>query len=175
MHAMNAHVLSFPGLPMALPGTVQQAIMLLCIAELIVLLVIAALSDAHGRHDLGVIALIIAMLALPYGLAAGWSFPVGIAGHVISAGLLGGAMFAGFRFGVVGNGDVGLMTALGLWLSPPAAISALMITAITAALLTSTMQRQRRCGLSPPRVPYAVGIAAAGIVQFAAPLAHLLC
>ena len=174
MHRMIPHVLSLATRRTALPTLIPQAIMLLCIVELIVLLVIAALSETHRRRNLGMIALIVALLALPYGLAAGWSFPGGFVEHGASAMLLGGAMFAGFHLGLVGDGDVRLMAALGLWLSPPAAVSALLFTAFIGGLMASAMQREHRSRLAPPRVPYTVGIAAAGIVQFAAPLAQLL-
>jgi len=179
MHSLVPHVLSLTGLrmalqPMSLLAIMQQVIKLLCLVELIMLLVCAALADAHRRHIPIIITLLIAMLALPYGLASGWSFGVEIAGHVFSAVVLGAAMLTGFRFGMVSGDELKLMSALGLWLSPSAAIGALLITAITGGLLASAMHRQHRRRLSQPGVPYAVGIAAAGIVHFAAPLAQLL-
>ena len=156
------------------PGTLRAVVAALCLALLIALLVAAAGSDLRQRKIPDRLCMAIAVLALPYGIASGWLVFPDLAAHAISALALGAIMLGCFCFGLLGGGAVRMMTALGLWLSPDAALDTLVVTMIAGGVLDVMMARRYRYRLSRPGVPYGMAIALAGTTQAVIPLFHLL-
>jgi prepilin peptidase CpaA len=126
------------------------------------------------RRIPGGLSLAVAMLALPYGLASGWSVVPDLSAHLVTALALGAILLGSFGLGNPGAGDVKMMMALGLWLSPGGAFAALVIMTIAVGLSRLMLARRYRHRLSRPRVPYGVAIAVAGIGQVLVELLHLL-
>jgi len=155
-------------------ATSHAAAMVCCLTMLIALLCAAAVCDLRMRKIPNALSLAIAVLALPYGLAAGWSVFPDLVAHLATALALGGMLLCAFCLGMLGGGDVKMMAALGLWLSPGGAFDALVIMMIAGGLLGLTMARRYRHRLSRPSVPYGVAIAVAGASQALVPLVHLL-
>ena len=83
------------------------------------------------------------------------------------------AVFIGaFALGQMGGGDVKLIGALALWLSPPKLLSVLMVMAIVGGALTVLLmveERVRRPG-RPLEVPYGVAIVVAALLALREPL-----
>jgi prepilin peptidase CpaA len=144
-----------------------------CLTLLLVLLAAAAVCDLRLRRIPGALCLWLALPVLPYGLASGW-YPATFAAHAGSALALG--VLAGGAFGLrlLGEGEVKMMAALGLWLAPAAALGAAVVATIAGAVLGLVIARRYRHRLSRPGVPYGVAIAFAGATQVVLPLARLL-
>ncbi len=155
-------------------ATSHAAAMVCCLTMLIALLCAAAVCDLRMRKIPDALSLAMALLALPYGLASGWSVFPDLAAHLVTALALGVILWSGFCLGMLGGGDVKMMAALGLWLSPDGAFGALVVMMIAGGLLGVIMARRYRHRLSRPSVPYGVAIAAAGASQVLVPLVHLL-
>lgn len=100
----------------------------LAIAITFGMLAYAAISDVASRRIPNAISLIILASFLVAGLAA--PERVDIVGGIWVAGLILIVGFVGFAFGKIGGGDVKLLTAMGLWAGPAAAMDFLLITGL---------------------------------------------
>lgn len=135
------------------------------LAILAVLLLVAAATDIRARVISNRLNAAIALLAPLYWLASGLDPWPGMA---MQAGLALGvfALFAGlFAAGLMGGGDVKMLTALALWLPLAATIKVLIATALLGGVVTVIVlawHRLRRLSAAP-EVPYGVAIAGAGL------------
>ena len=96
------------------------------------LLLAAAWNDLRTRLIPDTICLVLALLGLFYRAQFGL---IDFAFSIIMSLLLFFLLFAAFNRGVVGGGDVKLMVATGLWLSPPDCYMFLVVTALVGGLL----------------------------------------
>jgi prepilin peptidase CpaA len=152
---------------------IGNALQAVCLALLLAMLVAAAVSDLRQRRIPDTLCLWLALPVMPYGIAAGWHL-ADYAAHLGSGLALGGLAYTAFGLRLLGGGDVKMMTALGLWLSPSAAIDTLVLATLAGAVLGVMIARRYRHRLSRPSVPYGMAIAFAGATQVIAPLARLL-
>jgi prepilin peptidase CpaA len=129
------------------------------------LLLWAAATDIRSRIISNRMNLAIALLAVPWWLAAGLSaqdilLQIGAAAVVL---VVFGCCFA---LGMMGGGDVKLLTALALWLPLGAMLSMLVWMALAGGLLTLGMVIAHRLRNAPnrPEIPYGVAIVASALV-----------
>ena len=134
------------------------------VAILAAMLIVAMVGDVRSRIIPNWLNAAIALLAIPFWWLSGLSLWPDIALQiVVAAGVF--ALFAlAFRFGMMGGGDVKLVTALALWLPYPALVKLLVVMSIAGGVLTIGMLvRHRRSGSGEkPEVPYGVAIAFGG-------------
>ncbi|MDO6413168.1 prepilin peptidase [Sphingomonas sp. BIUV-7] len=140
----------------------------LLLLALTMMLIVAAGTDVRARIIPNRLNLAIALLA-PF-----WWWATGATGqtillHLAFAGgalLLFGALFA---LGMMGGGDVKLITVLALWLPAPAMLSMLVWMAIGGGVLTIFMLALHALRRAPgrPEVPYGVAIVGATFVAMA--------
>ena len=138
----------------------------LLLAVLIVLLVWAGIEDVRQRTIANAKTIAIALLAPAWWWASGMAVWPDMAIQ-LAAALIVFALFVGvFAMGWMGGGDVKLIGALALWLSP--ALLAWMLVAMSAigGLLTLAMLIDRRFARreGPVEVPYGVAIACAALL-----------
>jgi prepilin peptidase CpaA len=141
---------------------VLQAPLLVALA---LLLIAAAVLDLRSRIIPNSLNAAIALLALPWWLAAGLSgyemlFQFGTACTLL-------LMFAAcFAAGMMGGGDVKLIAALALWLPFGAVLTMLVWMALGGGLLTLVMLavHKLRKASGRPEVPYGVAIAASALM-----------
>jgi prepilin peptidase CpaA len=132
------------------------------LALLAMLLILAAISDARVRIIPNRLNLAIALIAPLYWWAAAVSGNAIMLHLAFAVGALAlfGALFA---IGMMGGGDVKLITALALWLPPTAMLTMLVWMAIAGGVLTIAMLVihviRRRPGR--PEIPYGLAIVAA--------------
>jgi prepilin peptidase CpaA len=136
----------------------------------IVLFAAAAVTDLHRLQVPNRLTLALALLGL---LRIGIALAEG-GGAVASAVDLGAAVGVfvvaalGFRFGLLGGGDVKLLAAGALWLGAEALGTYLVATVLAGGLLAMgfvlwhLVVGRRRAGMTS--LPYAVAIAAGGIL-----------
>lgn len=127
-------------------------------------LLLAAGCDLRSRQIPDALSAVLAALALPYIMLTGGAWGLVLAS---SAGL---AVFAlgclAFRFGLLGGGDVKLLTAASLWVSPGLLLPFLQATAIAGGLLALCYLLAAKLRGQPTgeiKLPYAVAIAAGGL------------
>lgn len=131
------------------------------LVALAIALLYAAFTDIRSRTISNWLNLAIAIVAPVFWWASGLSLWPDVAiqlGVAIAAFAVFAAMFA---FGMMGGGDVKLLTALALWIEPNAFLQLLLVMAIAGGLLTIAMaffhaMRKRKEKLA---IPYGVAIA----------------
>ena len=141
----------------------QGVIADILVAVLAAMLIVAMYGDLRQRIIPNWLNAIIALLAIPYWWLSGLSLTdVGIQVG-IAAGVF--ALFAlAFRLGMMGGGDVKLVTALALWLPYPALVKLMVIMSLAGGVLTIAMivRHRLRKAQEKPEVPYGVAIAIGG-------------
>ncbi len=129
------------------------------------LLVAAATTDALDRRIPNALSLGLALVGLArivLDLTAGG--PLATAAADLAAAVAVFVLGAvGFRFGVLGGGDVKLLAAAALWTGAAALLPFLMATAVAGGLLAFLFLVRPRRAARPVAVPYGVAIAAGGI------------
>lgn len=129
----------------------------------------ALLFAAHGdwrRRDIpNLLNLAIALAAPLYWWAAGFALWPDIA---IIVGLAVGLFFLfaiAFSFGLMGGGDVKLIAALALWMTPMQLPEMLMVMALSGGLITIAVAIHHRATrrLGQPEIPYGIAISAGGL------------
>jgi prepilin peptidase CpaA len=132
------------------------------------LLVTAAVTDIRSRIIGNGLNLTIALLAVPWWIASGWGMSaillqVAVALAVL---LLFGCCFA---LGMMGGGDVKLLTALALWLPLPTLAGMLFWMVLGGGLLTAGMLVAHKLRNAPdrPEIPYGVAIVGAALLVVA--------
>jgi prepilin peptidase CpaA len=136
---------------------------LLCV--LAALLIVAAATDIRSRIISNRLNLTIAVLAVPFWIAAGLSgqamlLQVGVAVAVL---LVFGCCFA---LGMMGGGDVKLLAALALWLPLGTMAAMLVWMALAGGVLTIGMVAFHKLRRNPgqPEIPYGVAIVASAML-----------
>lgn len=135
-------------------------------------LVSAGVEDARTRLIADWKSIVVAGLAPLWWWANGASVWPG-APVQLAIGLVVFALFAGaFAAGMMGGGDVKLVSALALWLPPLALVDMLLAMAIAGGAVTAAMlvQRRMRRAAGQVEVPYGVAIAAAGLLSIGEPI-----
>ncbi len=144
----------------------------------IALFAVAAVTDARERRipnwlslglaALGLVRIVLALVAGSGALASALDLVAALAVFALAAGA--------FRFGVLGGGDAKLLAAGTLWFGAAALGPYLLITVLAGgvlAVLYITWQLAipgRMAAANRPSLPYAVAIAAGGILTTASPL-----
>lgn len=134
-------------------------------ASLAALMIAAAISDLRSRIISNRLNASIALLAIPFWIAAGLSLwpdvPIQL-GAALGVFLV----FAGlFAVGAMGGGDVKMIGAVMLWVPLPLFLPMLTVMAIGGGALSAIMliHSKIRPSERPVEVPYGVAIAAAGL------------
>ena len=128
-------------------------------------LLAAAVGDWRTRTIPNWLNAGIALLAIPWWWANGLPLWPGVAVQLgIALGVLI-VFFLAFQMGQMGGGDVKMLVALALWLSPVALIKLIMIMAIAGGVLTIAMLIPHRMLKSAgnPEIPYGIAIAFGGL------------
>lgn len=139
------------------------------LAALAGLLLLAGLEDVRVREIADWKNVAIAALAPAWWWVNGWAVwpdvPVQLA---VAAGAFG--LFAlAFRLGMMGGGDVKMITALALWFPFPAFAQLLVAMSIAGGLVTAAVMFERRRN-PEAEVPYGVAIAIAGLLALREPV-----
>jgi prepilin peptidase CpaA len=141
------------------------AILLIVLA---VMLLIAAIGDIRARVIPNRLNMAIALLAPVWWWATGEHSYAMLLHLAFAAGALAlfGALFA---MGMMGGGDVKLITVLALWLAPSDMLEMLVWMAIAGGILTLIMLIIHALRRAPgrPEVPYGVAIVAATFLVMA--------
>jgi prepilin peptidase CpaA len=134
------------------------------LAVLAIALVVAAITDLRRRQIdnwlTGAIALAAPLFWFASGLTlveAGYQLAMAFATFTVLTGL--------FALGAMGGGDVKLLSALALWLKPPAFLTLLVVMALAGGLVTLIFggwHLLRRCE-GKVAVPYGIAISFAGL------------
>jgi prepilin peptidase CpaA len=138
------------------------------------LLLSAGIEDARTREIANWKNATIALLAPLWWVSIGLDPWPGMAAQ-LAVGLVAFALFCGaFALGQMGGGDVKLIGALALWLSPFNLVSTLIVMSLAGGALTIAFlidQRVRR-GSGAIEIPYGVAIAIAGLLVLREPLVN---
>jgi prepilin peptidase CpaA len=143
----------------------QGGISWFLIALLAAALVAAAVGDWRTRTIPNWLNGAIALGAIPFWWATGLSVWPDIALQVgVALGVLV-LFFIAFQLGQMGGGDVKMLFALALWLSPTAVFQLIMIMAIAGGVLTIALLIPHRMlkAAGNPEIPYGIAIAFAGL------------
>ena len=137
----------------------------LLLGALAIALLVAAVTDLRRRQIDNWLTLTIAAGAPLYWWASGMSFMPGIAWQLGLAALTFAVLFALFALGVMGGGDVKLLTAVALWIAPLWFMRLVIVMSIIGGLLTLAMWIHHRATKRTGRlaIPYGVAIASAGL------------
>ena len=143
----------------------QETIQYGLIIGLAIALVLAAVSDIRHRIIANWLNGVIALGAPFFWWASGFDlWPNVVIQLALAIGVF--AIFAGlFAMGLIGGGDVKLLTVLALWLSPLSFASMLLIMAIVGGLVALGFI-VRRVVFKPAtqgKLPYGVAITAGGL------------
>lgn len=132
---------------------------------LIALMLLAAWSDIRRREIDNWLNASIALLAPLYWWTSGYALWPDMAVQLL-IGIVVLVAFAGlFALGAMGGGDVKMLAAVALWLSPPLLFPMLFVMAVAGGLLAGGMLVAQKMKGSKKilEVPYGVAIAAGGI------------
>lgn len=136
------------------------------------LLVAAGIEDVRRREIANAKTGAIALLAPLWWLAIGVAPWPDLAVQLGVALLVFALFCAAFHFGQMGGGDVKLIGALALWLSPAALLTLLAVMSIVGGALTLIMVLDHKFARRSRalEVPYGVAIAVAGLLAFREPV-----
>ena len=135
------------------------------VAVLAVALAAAAVLDLRSRTIPNVLSLAIALLAIPFWWASDLSLWPDVAIRVAIAAAVFAIFAVAYALRMMGGGDVKLVAAVALWLSPAALIVLLVLTSIAGGVLTVAMLIRHRLARSERKleIPYGVAIAFSGL------------
>lgn len=142
------------------------------VACLAAMLIVAAAGDLRARIIPNRLNLAIALCSVPFWWLSELPVWPDIAIRIGIALLLLALFAAAFAIGAMGGGDVKLIAALALWLSPLAVLKLLVIMSLAGGVLTLVMLIRHRLARSPSQleVPYGVAIAFGGIWLISEPI-----
>lgn len=151
---MPSSVCIVPAFPILVPATL-----------LAILLLIAAWGDIRARDIPNWLNGAMAMTAPLWWWAGGLVPWPDIAIQFAAAAIVFAFFAACFHFGMMGGGDVKMLTALALCFTPIPFIRMLVIMALAGGVLTLFMVVRHRLGKAEgrPEIPYGVAIAFAGL------------
>lgn len=141
-------------------------------AALLLLLVWAGIQDARSREIANWKNAAIALLAPVWWVAIGLSPWPDMALQLGVAILVFAVFCVAFHFGQMGGGDVKMIGALALWLTPGPLLTMLMTMSIIGGVLTIIMlvEHKIRQSNTALEIPYGVAIAFAGLISLREPL-----
>ncbi|MBJ7443416.1 MAG: prepilin peptidase [Sphingobium sp.] len=129
------------------------------------LLIAAAITDLRARIISNRLNLAVALLAPLWWLANGYALWPDMAVQL----LVGAAIFtlfaALFALGMMGGGDVKLLTALALWFPWQAVLSLIVLMALLGGVVTlvTVIHHRMTRRLGQPEIPYGVAISLAAL------------
>lgn len=129
------------------------------------LLIAAAITDLRARIISNRLNLAVALLAPLWWLANGYALWPDMAVQL----LVGAAIFtlfaALFALGMMGGGDVKLLTALALWFPWQAVLSLVVLMALLGGVVTlvTVIHHRMTRRLGQPEIPYGVAISLAAL------------
>ncbi len=135
------------------------------LAALAIALVVAAVTDLKSRRIANWLNAAIAIGAPFFWIASGLSFWPEIAAQIGIAVATFAVLSVLFALKAMGGGDVKLLTALALWISPALYLKLIIMMALLGGVLTlvfggwNVMRRQK----NRLTIPYGVAISAAGL------------
>ena len=134
------------------------------LAALAIALTYAAITDLRRRQIDNWLNGAIALAAPLFWLASGQGL-VDVGFHIVIALVIFILLAVLFAFGLMGGGDVKLLTALALWIDPISFVKLLVLMSVLGGLLTLVMvidhyARKRQGRIA---VPYGIAISCAGI------------
>jgi len=134
------------------------------IAILAAMLIVAVVGDLRTRTIPNWLNAAIALCAIPFWWFSGLSLWPDVALHIAVAALVFAIFALAFHLGAMGGGDVKLIAAIALWLSPVAVIKLLVIMSLAGGVLTLAMLVRHKWAKSaaPLEIPYGVAIALGG-------------
>ena len=134
------------------------------IATLAAMLIVAVVGDLRSRTIPNWLNAAIALSAIPFWWFSGLSLWPDVAAHVAVAALVFAIFALAFHIGAMGGGDVKLIAAVSLWLSPFAVAKLLVIMSLAGGVLTLAMLIRHRWAKSATalEIPYGVAIAVGG-------------
>ena len=140
------------------------------------LLLAAGVQDARTREISNATNAAIALLAPVWWIAIGLDPWPDMAIQLLAASIVFALFVGAFALGQMGGGDVKLIGALALWLTPTNVVSMLMVMAIAGGALTLVFLVEHRARGGGDRrtieVPYGVAIAIAGLLALREPLVN---
>ena len=143
----------------------------LILGLLIALLLAAAIWDLKSRTIPNSLNAAIALLVLPYWWSLALPLWPDAAIHAGVAALVFLLFAAVFAIGAMGGGDVKMVAALALWLSPQQVLMMLVVMSLAGGVLTLVVATAHRLAKSrkPLEIPYGVAIAFAGVWMLGEP------
>lgn len=136
------------------------------------LLLSAGIEDARTREIADGKSIAVALVAPLWWWANGASLWPGVPIQLLIGAGTFLAFAVAFHVGMMGGGDVKLLSALSLWLPFQQFASMLVAMSLIGGAVTAAMmvERRRRAGAGEVEVPYGVAIAAAGLLALHEPI-----
>lgn len=142
-----------------------QTLEYILVVALVIALCRAAVTDWLRRDISNALNLAIALGAPLYWYSTSlWIWP-DVAFQIVLAVVVFAIFFAMFALNAMGGGDVKLLTALALWISPPDMLKLVFVMALLGGVLTLLMMVRHRLMRSeePLEIPYGIAIALAAL------------
>ena len=138
-------------------------IILLC--ALGALLIAAAVTDLRARIISNRLNLAVAALAPLWWLANGYALWPDMAVQLLAGAAIFTLFAALFALGMMGGGDVKLLTALALWFPWQAILSLVVLMALLGGVVTlvTVIHHKMTHRLGQPEIPYGVAISLAAL------------
>lgn len=143
----------------------RQFFILTLAAALSALLVIAAITDLKSRIISNRLNIAVAALAPLFWMATGLPLWPGMILQLVLAGVIFSVFALMFALGMMGGGDVKLLSALALWLPIQPMMTLLIVMSILGGAVTAITVLHHKVGrrIGRPEIPYGVAIALAGL------------
>lgn len=150
-------------------GEIASTILLVLLG---LILVSAGIEDARSREIANWKNAAIALLAVPWWLANGLPVWPDMLVQIAIASIIFGMFATAFHFGMMGGGDVKMITALALWLPFQPLASMLVIMSLAGGAITVVMMIDKWLRRQPgqPEIPYGIAIAIAALITLREPI-----
>jgi prepilin peptidase CpaA len=135
-------------------------------AMLVLLLLVASVTDAHSRIIPDWVNIAIAAIALPFWWVTHMTLWPGLAIQLAMTATVFTVLLGAFKIGQMGGGDVKLLTALALVMPPLDFLDAFFGTAMIGGILTSIqlIRHTVRTDERPFENPYGISISLGAII-----------
>lgn len=144
------------------------------VAGLMALLISAGLQDVRTREIANWKNGLIAASAPLWWWTGGMTLWPGVPLQLGMTVAVFGLFLAAFRLGMMGGGDVKMITALSLWFPFSAFAELLVVMSIAGGVITAVLMIERRWRGREVEVPYGVAIAIAGLLALREPILNHL-
>jgi prepilin peptidase CpaA len=146
------------------------------LGALAILLIAAIVSDVRSYTISNRLTAAVALLAIPYWLAAGLPLWPGVTIQLGLAAVVLAFFALLFSMGFMGGGDVKLLAALALWLPPLSMMQMLIIMSLLGAIVTvaAVIRHRVELRLGRPEIPYGVAICLAALWVLGEPVVNQL-